>query len=562
MFSALSMSLGLAKKLAVLVLAGLVALAVVAVEGIIGLRSSGEMIEEIAKNRMPSVLGLEIVNEGQTAIRAENRLVALLILQAAKPEEIGKIVQKKSKIWQRIDAGWKIYEPLPQTKEEEVLWKRFLGEWEAWKKSDATLSQEIEKLAAAPAGESREQRIAAFLAASQAERPLAHSAAATLGEIVDLNVRLGDEAAKAAAGQGQRAMTVMLVVSLAAGIGLAVLGTALARNVLHTIGGEPALAKAVVERIAAGDLTQSLEVREGDGSSLLAFQKKMQINLHRMVRSISDAVNQTETFVSSLALAAGEVAAASVDTSDSAAAMAASVEELSVSINLVSENAASALTLAEQTGALSLNGGAVIERAIGEINRIADTVRATASNMAALSDNSVQISSVVQVIKDVADQTNLLALNAAIEAARAGEAGRGFAVVADEVRKLAERTTAATVEIGNMIGRIQSDTRNSLATMDSAVLQVDTGVGLASQAGQAIQDIRTSVNQVVATMNDIVGSIQEQSAASLQIAQRVERVAQASEENNAAARQTSESANALRELAGGLKSAVGQFKAA
>ena len=167
MFSALSMSLGLAKKLAVLVLAGLVALAVVAVEGIIGLRSSGEMIEEIAKNRMPSVLGLEIVNEGQTAIRAENRLVALLILQAAKPEEIGKIVQKKSKIWQRIDAGWKIYEPLPQTKEEEVLWKRFLGEWEAWKKSDATLSQEIEKLAAAPAGESREQRIAAFLAASQ-----------------------------------------------------------------------------------------------------------------------------------------------------------------------------------------------------------------------------------------------------------------------------------------------------------------------------------------------------------------------------------------------------------
>ena len=159
------------------------------------------MIEEIAKNRMPSVLGLEIINEGQTAIRAENRLVALLILQAAKPEEIGKIVQKKSKIWQRIDAGWKIYEPLPPNQGGRGALEALPGEWEAWKKSDATPVAGNREACRRPGRRIQEQRIAAFLAASQAAP--CPQCGGTLGEIVDLNVRLR-RSTKAAAGRPAR----------------------------------------------------------------------------------------------------------------------------------------------------------------------------------------------------------------------------------------------------------------------------------------------------------------------------------------------------------------------
>ncbi|MEY2633434.1 MAG: hypothetical protein RIR00_2088, partial [Pseudomonadota bacterium] len=535
------------------------ALLAVAVDGILGLQNSRAMMDEVAKVRAPSVLGLEIVNEGQTAIRSENRMVGLLLLQGATADQLRQVLQRKQKIWQRIDQGWKIYEPLPQTAEEAVLWRRFLEEWRAWKQADDAISAQIEKLSAA-SDDSRMGLKAGFLEAAYAAIPLFDKSEATLGQLVDMNVQLAEAAAKTAEERGQRTMGMMLGVSIVATLLLIGLGAAIARSIFATIGGEPEVAKQVVQRIAAGDLSQTLTLRAGDGESLMAHQQQMQSSLQGMVREIVRSVEQTEQSADGLASAAQQVAAASADTSDSASSMAASVEELSVSISQVSDNAHSALGIAESTGRLSLEGGNVIELAMAEINRIADTVRTTAGTLASLSENSTEISRVVQVIKEVAEQTNLLALNAAIEAARAGEAGRGFAVVADEVRKLAERTTVATVEIGNMITRIQNETQSSVTTMESAVGQVDKGVRLAGEAGGAIREIRAGVTQVVQTVTDIVSSIQEQSVASQQIAQRVERVAQASEENNAAAQQTAESAADLRSLARGLQSTIRRFR--
>ncbi|MCK6390158.1 MAG: methyl-accepting chemotaxis protein [Azonexus sp.] len=552
--------MSLSKKLTLLISVALIALIAVAAVGIVSLRNNVMQTDEISKVRLPSVLGLDIISSGQTAMRSENRLVGLMLAQGLEIKSLASVIEKKKTLWESIDTGWKLYEPLPKTAEEAVLWKRFVDQWAAWKKAETDINTQILKLAEAASDEARAQSKADFVAAAYAAVPFFNQSEATLREIVDLNVRLAEDADLSAETNGTNATRMMSGISLVACVVLALLGTAIARSIFNTIGGEPELAKTVVERIAAGDLTQSMAVRAGDDSSLIAYQQKMQTNLQGIVRDISSSVSNTELAADGLATAAHQVAAASADTADSASSMAASVEELSVSIGQVSENAAMALRIAEQTGERSINGGEVIDRAVGEINRIAETVRQTAEKMGALSENSNQISSVVQVIKDVADQTNLLALNAAIEAARAGEAGRGFAVVADEVRKLAERTTTATVEIGNMITRIQSDTVSSVATMESAVTQVDRGVSLASEAGAAISEIRDGVNQVVNTVNDIVNSIQEQSVASQQIAQQVERVAQASEENNAAARQTADSAGILKGLAGQLKRATSQFR--
>ena len=552
--------LSLSKKLTLLISVALIALIAVAAEGIFNLRSNVTYLDEISKVRLPSVLSLEIVSNGQTAIRSENRMVGLMLTQGIQGKDLAPVLGKKKALWQSIDQAWNTYASLPQTAEESVLWKRFQEEWAAWKTVEADINLQIEKLIAASTDEARAQAKADFLTAAYAAVPHFDKSEATLREIVELNIRLAADSDKIADEASHSSMAMMTGISVVACIVLSLLGIAIARSIFNTIGGEPDIAKSVVERIASGDLTQSMQIRAGDAHSLIANQQKMQNNLKDIVREISSSVGNTELAADGLATAAQQVAAASSDTADSASAMAASVEELSVSIGQVSENASTALRIAERTGTLSVNGGEVIDRAVGEINRIAETVRQTAGKMGALSDNSNQISSVVQVIKDVADQTNLLALNAAIEAARAGEAGRGFAVVADEVRKLAERTTSATVEIGNMIGRIQSDTVSSVATMESAVAQVDRGVNLANEAGAAISEIRQGVNQVVSTVNDIVNSIQEQSVASQQIAQQVERVAQASEENNAAARQTADSAGILKGLAGQLKRTAGQFR--
>ena len=191
---------------------------------------------------------------------------------------------------------------------------------------------------------------------------------------------------------------------------------------------------------------------------------------------------------------------------------------------------------------------------------LASSVKESAEIIQKLGTQSDTISAIVSTIKDIAEQTNLLALNAAIEAARAGEQGRGFAVVADEVRKLAERTASATKDIANMIGQTQQSVGSAVTSMGASVNKVGDGVNLAKQAGTSIAQIKKGSSHVVSVVNDISNSLKEQSLASNDIAQHVERVSQMAEENRAASSGAAQSAQHLQELAASLSGAVGRFK--
>lgn len=193
------------------------------------------------------------------------------------------------------------------------------------------------------------------------------------------------------------------------------------------------------------------------------------------------------------------------------------------------------------------------------MSNIAQTVSQSSDVIEALEQKSAEISAIVSVIRDIAGQTNLLALNAAIEAARAGEQGRGFAVVADEVRKLSERTGESTREIAGMIASIQSGTRSAVASMETGVRQVGQGVTLANRAGQSITGIKISAAGVVHAVSEISLALKEQSAASNEVAINVARITEMSEENSEATRQTAEAAQRLAVLAGSLELAVGHF---
>ena len=240
--------------------------------------------------------------------------------------------------------------------------------------------------------------------------------------------------------------------------------------------------------------------------------------------------------------------------------MAATVEQLTVSINHVADNANEAHGLSSDSGRQSAEGGAVIQETLASMQRIADTVQGAAAQIAELGQHSDQISSIVNVIKEIADQTNLLALNAAIEAARAGEQGRGFAVVADEVRLLAQRTANSTQEITEMIKKIQLGTRSAVSNMEIGVQQVSSGVEQASQAGDAIVTIRQASASVVGVVDQISLALREQTVASQDVARNVERIAQMSMENSEAVADTSRTAQGLQQLALSLEKQVASFR--
>jgi len=254
------------------------------------------------------------------------------------------------------------------------------------------------------------------------------------------------------------------------------------------------------------------------------------------------------------------VSAGSEQQSEAASNMAAAVEEMTVGIEEIASSASSAEGISAESGRLPSDGGAVVARTVEEMERIAVSVRESASVIQDLGDQSARISTIVNSIKEIADQTNLLALNAAIEAARAGEAGRGFAVVADEVRKLAERTAKATDEITGMVTAIQKGTDRAVETMQGGVIRVQEGVVLAGQAGHSMDQIREGASQVVRAITDISQALREQGTASTDIARNVERIAQMAEQNSNAVRDTAGTARRLENLAQQLRAEVSHFR--
>jgi methyl-accepting chemotaxis protein len=382
----------------------------------------------------------------------------------------------------------------------------------------------------------------------------------SIDRLIGLQGRLLEQSGKEAAASYVSARN-QLVVFLALALILSViLSVWIIRAVTRPLGGEPDAAKAAVERIAQGDLTTGIEVRPGDDHSLLAALQGMQRNLRTMIGDLTGNANGVAAAAEQLAVASRQIATSSAQQSDAASSMASAVEQMTVSIGRVSDSAADARHVTIDAGEYSANGSAVIGRTVTEMQVIADTVAAAAQTIQMVGDSSQKISTIVQVIKEVADQTNLLALNAAIEAARAGEQGRGFAVVADEVRKLAERTAQATMDIGNMIENMQSRSGEAVRTMEQAVTYVEGGVQLASQAGDSMGQISSGARRAVAAVNEISDALQEQSAASNEIAANVERIAQMSEENSAATQQAHATAQQLQALAASTLGAVRVFR--
>jgi methyl-accepting chemotaxis protein len=269
------------------------------------------------------------------------------------------------------------------------------------------------------------------------------------------------------------------------------------------------------------DLTHRIPVSGQDEMALVAGSVNALLDeFQNVVKRMKTAGSQVSGASDGLSNTLEHLATAVERQNESTSSMAASVEEMAVSVTHVSDSSAIAQGIAQDSLNKAAQGGQVIDKTVREMVTMAETVRSTSSAMEMLGKRTEEIGSIAGVIKEIADQTNLLALNAAIEAARAGEQGRGFAVVADEVRKLAERTTKSTTEIAAVIAAIQGETRNAVSDMHQVVSQVSNNAEGARLAGESIAQIRESSTRVVDVSSDIATALKEQSSANELIAKQ------------------------------------------
>ena len=316
-----------------------------------------------------------------------------------------------------------------------------------------------------------------------------------------------------------------------------------------------------LQPLKAGDLTQRLPTEHDDELSEIGLGVNEFIQqLQQIVNTVRNDAVMVASAAEELAAASAQVFAGSERQSEATGSVAATTEEFSVSIDMVACHAVDAEHQAEKYGELSRQGGNDVQTAVTEIQRIEQTVNKSVEMMQKLTQQAHQITSIVKVIKDVADQTNLLALNAAIEAARAGESGRGFSVVADEVRNLAARTSKSAQEITDMIGSIQANTDAASFVMQQGNERVEIGVRRAEQAVLSMQQINDNSEQVMRSISDISVALREQRIAGTEIAKKVEYIAKMADENNAATMHVSSAANKLQQLSAELKQSVSKFK--
>ncbi len=317
----------------------------------------------------------------------------------------------------------------------------------------------------------------------------------------------------------------------------------------------------VSNSIANGDLTVKIESDSNDETGqLLHSMGNMVGNLKKLIADMKATSDNMASASEQLSSSSEEMSKGVISQSDRSTQIASAAHEMSQTIVEIAKNASSITLSASDTAKIAKEGENIVDKSVSEVKDIATTVSESSKVMVSLGERSKQIGDIVRVISEIADQTNLLALNAAIEAARAGEQGKGFAVVADEVRKLAERTAKATSEIGSMIGAIQDEVQKSVTSMDEVSKMVGSGVEFSTQTGEALEKIVASVSELQMMVQQIASATEEMSATSEQISGDIMAVANVSKETSTGSEQIAEASSEVARLASRLLEMGGQFK--
>jgi len=376
-------------------------------------------------------------------------------------------------------------------------------------------------------------------------------------DFIALEASLNNKSQKDSTASGRKVMTVLtaaLVISFAAAI---LISYMVNRMIMTPIRGTVA----VIEAMVQGDLTKRITVTSDDEIGRMARNMNEFIDsLHTTITAFSGSAVALNAAAAHLTCTSEQIATGAEEVAAQAGTVATVGEEMSATSREISHNCQLVADAARKATASAQNGAAVVSATIAIMGQIADNVRDTARTIDTLGSRSDQIGTIVGTIEDIADQTNLLALNAAIEAARAGEQGRGFAVVADEVRNLAERTTRATKEISEMIKTIQKDTRNAVAVMEAGVRTVDAGTAETARSGDALEEILAQTSEVATQVNQIASAAEEQTAVTGEISNNMHQINDVVCDTASGAHATAAAASRLSQNAEELQHQVQRFR--
>lgn len=541
------LNLRLAAKLSIAFLTcALITLAI----GLVGMNGNsrlGEMISSVFSNNITSI---NKVNEAIQNIVYHNRDLYILLSQKAGNASDAEMSATQKAITDRqlaVEKAFAIYRSTPQRDDEKVLSEQFVINWPHYIKSSEQFISlvrggDLPQARSILAGEVRshyglaEKEMLGIIASNNDQAAEQQSASDSLIHNSQLTLVMG----------------MVLAFFLAMGLGLLI--TRLITRPLS-------YAVAAAERVAGGDLRQRIEPGNQDETGqLLSSLSGMQTSLRNTIQNISSASDQLASAAEELSVVTDESTRGLIQQNSEIEQAATAVNEMTAAVDEVARNAVSTAEISQRTNQDAMAGKSKVGEAVLAIEGMVSEINSSTSLVQQLADQTKEISKVLEVIRSIADQTNLLALNAAIEAARAGEQGRGFAVVADEVRALAHRTQSSTVEIEGMINTAQTSATSVVETMSKSQLQADNTRELAQAAGIALQSITDGV-AAITERNLVIASASEEQA---QVAREVDRnlvnIQSLSAQTATGAHQTNASSHELSRLAISFNELVAKFK--
>ncbi len=547
------MNLSIKSKLIIILLVGCISVVISGALGLVGMKSSDNEIESIYNENLINVAQITHI----MSLMRDNRIQLLLALQhdPKNPDLVKRHdhpltmhTDQVMKNIQEITKTWDEYLKATQTPEEKKVTEDFTEKRGKFVKEgllptrEALLSGDFDQAALltltkvnplfAPANEVAQKMLDnEKQQAKQSYVDAEHNFKTTMLEVI-------------------AAIVISILVSVA-------LGLMIIRSILTA-------AKSLIKAsgaMANGDLTQRVSFASKDelGTIGKSFDV-MADSFSQALRKVSDSSLQVTTAASQVHSIAERIATGAEEVAAQSATVATAGEEMSATSGDIAQNCQVAAEGAQRASVTAQNGAEVVEKTVRVMSQIAERVQESAKTVASLGERSDQIGTIIGTIEDIADQTNLLALNAAIEAARAGEQGRGFAVVADEVRALAERTTKATREIGEMIKAIQNETKGAVSAMEQGVHQVEAGTMEAEKSGQALHEILEQINDVAMQVNQIATAAEEQTATTGEISSNMHQITAVVQQTSQGAHESATAATQLSGNAEELQRLVQQFK--
>ena len=530
-----------------MILTFLVVIALTAVIGVFAIVQNNRLATIVGQTAGSDIPNIHSITQMEGLVGSHRRGEMLMLLITDK-EGKEKYVRRNEDSVERLAREQTAYEKIMNTDEEKRLYGDFKSAWATY----LAEYQKVKRLALQ--GGNSEEKAQVILGTSSKSF---NKALAAIDGLQKVSIEQSNKVSNGALAIAKSTMIwiiVLLIASILIGVTFVVLFSRAMSGPLKRLSAD-------AEQVASGDLDVVVHVTSGDEIGQLGQSfEKMVNNLRKIIGTLADSSAQVSGSSAEMQINAVQMADGAEKVAIQAITVATASEEMSATSEDIARNCQLAADGADRANQAAEHGAEVVAKSISVMHRIADRVQSSAKTVESLGKRSDEIGAIVGTIEDIADQTNLLALNAAIEAARAGEQGRGFAVVADEVRALAERTTKATREIALMIKAIQKETQSAVNAMEEGVSEVEQGTDEATRSGEALRNIQDEINALYSQVQQIATAAEEQTATTSEISSNIHNITEVAQGTVEGARKTSSAAERLSLLSAELERLVGRFK--